>query len=107
MKLKLSFLLFCLVTFPAIEARADAFVLPDVGGQLWVTAVTNGIDPPMTRRPPGFRLSGPGLSVSRLSTIFGPWASDLGNVQARDICLNGYCGPGTVLATNSYFSGTL
>ena len=34
MKLKLSLLLFCLVTFSAAEARADTFALSDIGGVL-------------------------------------------------------------------------
>ncbi|HYY96979.1 MAG TPA: PEP-CTERM sorting domain-containing protein [Pyrinomonadaceae bacterium] len=102
MKLKLPVLLLCLVAFAAAEARADTITLTDIGGVLLVETGPDG-GPPTARIPPSFYLHGPGFSVTRDHLGSG----DVGNVQARDICLNTLCRPGTLVATNSTFSGML
>lgn len=83
------------------EGRAESFVITNVGGVL-------AVDVPRFEgttffRTPTFTLTGPGLSVSTLGTVFS--GGDVGIVQARDICLSIRCGPGTLLGTNSTFTG--
>jgi hypothetical protein len=87
-----------------IEARADSFVINNVGGSVFVeTSVDFG--PPTLKLRPIFTLFGPGLSIA---TQFPPGTgADVGNVEARDACIISGCAPGTVLGTNSTFSGII
>lgn len=85
------------------EARAESFVITNVGGVL-------AVDVPRFEgttffRTPTFALTGPGLTVTTLGTVFS--GGDIGIVQARDTCLTTRCGPGTLIATNSTFSGII
>jgi hypothetical protein len=92
------------LTLCSVEARADTFTITNTQGVAYVNTSMDG-GPPTLRRPLDFRLSGPGLSVSRFSPI--AFGGDLGNVEARDTCRIILCGAGTVVGTNSSFSGTL
>jgi hypothetical protein len=92
------------LTLCAVEARADSFTIMNTQGVAYVSTSADG-GPPTLRRPADFHLFGPGLSVTRFSPL--AFGGDLGNVQARDTCRIILCGPGTVLGTNSSFSGTL
>lgn len=93
------------VTLYGVEARADSsFTIPNVEGYVFVSASVDG-GPPTLRRPPRFYLAGPGLSVLAFSGI--AYGGDRGNVEARDNCLSMGCKGGTVVGTNSSFSGTL
>jgi hypothetical protein len=88
----------------AVEARADSFVISDVGGSVFV-ATSFDFGPPTLKLPPILALSGPGLSIT---TRFPPASgADVGNVEARDTCIISGCAPGTVLGTNSTFSGIM
>lgn len=87
------------------EAQADPFVINNVGGILRAgTSIDGG--PPTLKIPPEFHLFGPGLMIAR-SHVTGTGRGDPGHVEARDICQSMLCGPGTVLGTNSSFSGLL
>lgn len=93
------------VTLYGVEARADSsFSIPNVEGYLNVNVSADG-GPPILRRPPQFYLAGPGFSVTRFSPV--AFGGDPGSVQARDICQTLGCGAGTLVGTNSNFSGTL
>jgi len=86
------------------QARADSFVIRDVGGFVFVAATVDA-GPPTLKLPPAFHLFGPGFSVETpIPPVSG---GDVGNVQARDICQSTICAPGTVIGTNSSFSGIL
>lgn len=88
----------------SVEARADSFVITNVGGSVFIaTSIDAG--PPTLLLPPTLHLFGPGLIVS---TDTPPHITgDVGNVQARDICRDIACVPGTVIGTNSTFSGLI
>jgi len=96
--------LIAVLTLFGIEARADSFTITDTQGVVYVSTSADG-GPPTLRRPPDFQLSGPGLSVTRFSPL--AFGGDPGNVEARDTCRIMVCGAGTVLGTDSSFSGTL
>ena len=88
-----------------IEVRAQAsFTISNVQGTAFLTTSVDG-GPPTLRRPLDFHLTGPGLSITRISPL--AFGGDPGNVEARDICLANSCPPGTLLGTNSSFSGAL
>lgn len=101
MRLRLFLFLFtlCPLALPASEARADHFVLENVGGALYLSTF-EGAGPPTARFGPPFFLSGPGLTVAN-SQGRGP----AGDVPARDMCLPVGCAPGTVLSSNATFAG--
>ena len=92
------------LTLYVVEARADSFVITNLGGFLAINTSRDG-GPPTLRLTPTFTLSGSGLTVSTRGTLFS--GGDVGNVEARDTCLNTFCGPGTPLTTNSTFSGII
>jgi hypothetical protein len=83
-----------LLTLCDIDARADSLVITNISGFLTVDAVSGSGSPIL--RPPTFFLSGSGLSLSTLGIGL---PGDVGNVEARDICLRTGCGAGTVLGT--------
>jgi len=83
-----------LLTLCAIDVRADSFVITNISGFLTVDAVSSSGLPIL--RPLTFFLSGSGLSVSTLGIGL---SGDVGNVEARDICLTTGCEAGTVLGT--------
>lgn len=87
------------------EVQADPFVIDNVGGVLRAGTSLDG-GPPTLKLPPEFQLFGPGLTIIR-SHMTGTGRGDPGHVEARDICQSMLCGPGTVLGTNSSFSGLL
>ena len=92
-----------LLSLCGVEARADAFVITNVGGTLFLTTSDLG-GPPTQLLPPVFNLIGPWLTVTTVGFNTG---GDIGNVQARDLCRSTACVPGTVIGTNSTFSGTI
>ena len=92
-------LLFC-----SAEARANSFTITNVQGSAFLTTSIDG-GPPTLRRPPDFHLFGPGLSITSISPF--AFGGDPGNVEARDFCMLNPCTVGTLLGTNSTFSGTL
>ena len=98
------FALIAVLTLCGVEARADSFTITNTQGVAYVSTSVDG-GPPTLRRPLDFHLSGPGLSVTRFSPLAfgGVW----GNVEARDTCRSVLCGAGTVVGTNSSFSGNL
>ena len=98
------FALIAVLTLCGVEARADSFTIPNTQGVVFVSTSADG-GPPTLRRPPDFHLSGPGFSVTRFSPL--AFGGDPGSVEARDTCRIMFCGAGTVLGTNSSFSGTL
>jgi len=101
---KLLFALIALLAIVHVEARADPLVIDNVSGFLNISTFS-GSGPPTLLRTPTFVFSGSGLTVATLGTVFS--GGDVGNVQARDTCLNTFCGPGTMLGTNSSFSGII
>lgn len=86
-----------------VEARADSLVINNVGGSVFVETSFD-FGPPTLKLPPVLGLFGPGLSIT---TRFPPSGGDVGNVEARDACIMSGCAPGTVLGTNSTFSGLI
>lgn len=98
------FALIAVLTLCGAEARADSFTITNTQGVAYVSTSVDG-GPPSLRRPADFHLSGPGLSVTRFSPL--AFGGVPGNVEARDTCRMMLCGAGTVLGTNSSFSGTL
>ena len=96
--------LIAVLTLCGVEARAQSFTITDTQGILIVNTSVDG-GPPTLSRPPNFNLSGQGLSVTAFSPI--AFGGDVGNVEARDTCRITLCGAGTVVGTNSSFSGTL
>lgn len=96
--------LIAVLTFVAVEVRAESFTITDTQGMVIVNTSVDG-GPPTLTRPPNFNLSGPGLSITAFSPI--AFGGDTGNVEARDMCRISLCGAGTVLATGSSFSGVL
>jgi hypothetical protein len=92
------------LTLYGVEARGDSFEITDVHGALYVSASMDA-GPPTLKLRPIFYLSGPGLSVS--SNIPPNGGGDVGNVEARDFCQTMICVPGTVVGTNSSFSGVV
>jgi hypothetical protein len=96
--------LIAVLTLVVVEARAQSFTITDTHGVVFVNTSVDG-GPPTLIRPPNFNLSGEGLSVTAFSPI--AFGGDTGSVEARDTCLMTLCGAGTVLTTNSSFSGTL
>jgi PEP-CTERM motif-containing protein len=102
---KFLFLFIGVLALSGVEARADSFVITNVNGFLTInTTDLNG--PRILRLPPEFVLSGPGLTIRKFHMV-GSGGGDPGSVEVRDICLSMLCVPGTVLGTNSTFSGTL
>jgi hypothetical protein len=87
-----------------VEARADSFVITNVNGTVFVNTSSDS-GPPILRLAPEFTLAGPGLLIGTNA----PAASggDPGNVEARDTCIINGCTPGTVIGTNSSFSGLI
>ena len=85
-----------------IEARADTFEITNVQGSAFVSTSVDG-GPPTLRLGPVFSLSGPGLSIHTQPVPSG----DPGSVEARDTCMEIPCTPGTVIGTNSSFSGLI
>ena len=97
--------LIAILTLCRIEARAQAsFTIPNVEGTAFVETSVDG-GPPTLRRPLDFHLTGPGLSITRISPL--AFGGDPGNVEARDTCMTSPCRPGTLVGTNSSFSGAL
>lgn len=93
------------LTLFGIETRADSsFTITNAERFVFVNTSIDG-GPPLLRRAPQFYLAGPGFSV----TVFSPIAfgGDPGNVEARHTCQTLGCGAGTVVGTDSSFSGTL
>ena len=86
-----------------VEARADSLVINNVGGSVFVETSFD-FGPPTLKLPPILGLFGSGLSIT---TRFPPAGGDVGNVEARDTCIMSGCVPGTVLGTNSTFSGLI
>lgn len=86
------------------EARASSFTITNVQGSAFLTTSRDG-GPATLRLPPEFHLFGPGLSITSITPF--AFGGDPGNVEARDTCLISSCTPGTLLGTNSTFSGTL
>lgn len=98
-------LLMVVLILYAVQARAQAsFTINNVQGTAFLTTSVDG-GPPTLRRPLEFHLSGPGLSITSVSPF--AFGGDPGNVEARDTCLINPCAPGTVVGTNSSFSGVL
>lgn len=97
-------ILLSVLTLCSVEARADSFTITNASGTVFVITSPD-FGPPILRLPPIFSLSGPGLSMS---TRFPPSiGGDPGNVEARDTCITNGCTPGTVVGTNSSFSGII
>ena len=96
--------LIAVATLYGVEARGDSFTITNTQGVLSVNASREG-GPPTLRLPPDFHLFGEGLSVAAFWPLAG--GGDPGNVEARDTCQFTGCEGGTVLGTNSSFSGTL
>ena len=86
-----------------VEARADSFVISDIGGAVYISTSRDG-GPSTLRMPPAFTLVGPGLRIfsQPINSL-----ADAGQVQSRDTCLNAGCFPGAVLGMNSSFSGLI
>lgn len=96
--------LIAVLTLYGVDARGDSFEINDVHGALYVSASMDA-GPPTLKLRPIFYLNGPGLSVSSdIPPIVG---GDVGNVEARDFCQTMICVPGTVVGTNSSFSGVV
>jgi hypothetical protein len=87
-----------------VDVRANSFTITNVQGVAFVDTSRDG-GPPTLRLPPEFNLVGPGLSISAFTPL--AFGGDPGNVEARDICRISPCVLGTVLGTNSTFSGVL
>lgn len=85
-----------------VEARADSFVVTNINGNVFV-ATFSDFGPPTLKLPPILGIFGPGLSIT---TRFPP-VGDVGNVESRDACIVSGCTPGTVVGTNSTFSGLI
>jgi hypothetical protein len=96
--------LIAVFTFYGVEARADTFVITNVGGAVFVVATVDA-GPPTLKLPPAFYLSGPGFSVQTF--IPAKPGGDVGNVEARDACIIIPCAPGMVIGSNSSFSGII
>jgi hypothetical protein len=96
--------LIAVLALSCLEAHADSFTITNTGGTAYLTTSMDG-GPPTLVRPLDFYLAGPGLSVSAFSEM--AWGGDTGNVEARDTCRVMLCTSGTVLGTNSTFSGIL
>ena len=92
------------LAFCNVEARADSFVITNARGTVFV--VTSGdFGPPTLKLRPIFSLFGPGLTVSTTAPPF--TGGDVGNVEARDTCIANGCTPGTIVGTNSSYSGII
>ena len=88
-----------------VEARADSFVINNVGGIVFIeTSIDAG--PPTLRLGPTFNIFGPGLSIVTQFPADGS-NGDAGNVEARDTCIINGCAAGTLLGTNSTFAGII
>lgn len=94
--------LIAMLTLYGVEARGDSFVITNVQGEVFISTSVDG-GPPTLRLGPVFALSGPGLSVRTQPVPSG----DPGSVEARDTCMEIQCTPGTVIGTNSSFSGLI
>lgn len=95
--------LIAVLTLYGIEARAESFDIPNVQGSVFVSTSVDG-GPPTLRLGPTYQLSGPGLVVFTQPVPSG----DPGIVEARDTCMTVVpCLPGTVIGTNSSFSGLI
>lgn len=93
------------LVFCGVEVRADSFVIDNVGGFVFVeTSIDAG--PPTLKLGPTFNIFGPGLSITTQAPADGI-NGDAGNVVARDTCIISGCAAGTVLGTNSTFSGII
>lgn len=96
--------LIAVLTLSAVNARADSFTITNAEGSASVTTSADG-GPPTLKRPLDFHLAGAGLSVSAFSPM--AFGGDTGDVEARDTCRVTLCTAGTVVGTNSMFSGIL
>lgn len=87
-----------------VEARGQSFVINDVSGSAYVITY-EALGPPILEKPLFFGFSGPGLIV--WSSEMQGYDGDVGNVEARDACINTACRPGMVIGTNSSYSGVI
>jgi hypothetical protein len=97
--------LIAIIVLCAVETQAQpSFTINNVQGTAYLTTSVDG-GPPILRRPLEFHFAGPRLSISSFSPF--AFGGDPGNVEARDTCLATPCAPGTLVGTNSSFSGVL